>query len=200
MVAHGGESPTRKANARRHVVHAAVKIAKLNHPTSQTSFLNSPHGIQCYLAGNADFIGRRAGFFPVVHRVQKTKRQPAGGALSGVPAEPGVFPDVVQGGLPALVFLSFRRGDYAARCHFVFGGSADLFFHPVAVTIAAAAEAAILCALRARSFPHFCHQHHFGTQPQRLLVVPEWGADIDNGFRHRSRGDCQFVRLPRFEF
>jgi hypothetical protein len=24
MVAHGGESPTRKANARRHVVHAAV--------------------------------------------------------------------------------------------------------------------------------------------------------------------------------
>jgi len=25
MVAHGGESPTRKANARRHVVHAAVR-------------------------------------------------------------------------------------------------------------------------------------------------------------------------------
>ena len=24
MVAHGGESPTRKANARRHVAHAAV--------------------------------------------------------------------------------------------------------------------------------------------------------------------------------
>jgi hypothetical protein len=24
MVAHGGENPTRKANARRHVVHAAV--------------------------------------------------------------------------------------------------------------------------------------------------------------------------------
>jgi len=24
MVGHGGESPTRKANARRHVVHAAV--------------------------------------------------------------------------------------------------------------------------------------------------------------------------------
>ncbi|HNL07493.1 MAG TPA: hypothetical protein PKH93_07965 [Chitinophagales bacterium] len=28
MVAHGGESPTRKANARRHVVHAAVERNK----------------------------------------------------------------------------------------------------------------------------------------------------------------------------
>ncbi len=29
MVAHGGESPTRKANARRHVVHAHVLRYKM---------------------------------------------------------------------------------------------------------------------------------------------------------------------------
>ena len=35
MVAHGGESPTRKANARRHVAHAAVPCNK-----EEAQFLN----------------------------------------------------------------------------------------------------------------------------------------------------------------
>ena len=34
MVAHGGENPTRKANARRHVVHANVMCNLNRHDTS----------------------------------------------------------------------------------------------------------------------------------------------------------------------
>ena len=44
MVAHGGESPTRKANARRHVVHADVQRRPTPlHPAPQKTSAHAHH-------------------------------------------------------------------------------------------------------------------------------------------------------------